>query len=207
MRTNNKSFRVVLAVMVVALLALAWVWWGQTKQLGVWPNEKERTSLKAKARSLEGEIKALQVRLKVRPVLEKLLPFTEKEEALARQVLPSKFAPHELSTAIRDKARQSGIYVQSIVPTTRRAARGAADGDFETITFSLKLEGNYDQISTFINNMENFEQSGPDAEGLRRFFKLSSITLTPRNNGLNDSDPHAATLDMATFRYTGDTAQ
>ena len=122
---------------------------------------------------------------------------------MARQVLPNEYRVFELSEAIGEKAKQTGVNVRSVrrVTPTRRA--GTDSGYFEQISFEIQMVGSYDQIARFVNSMEEFERSGPDTEGLRRFFKVLSLEITAARSGLSLTEPHTARLNMATFRYTG----
>ena len=205
MRTNTKSFAATMIVMVLLVVGLLVLWWFQAKQLGDWPHEAERTSLKAKKATLERSIAGLEVRLEIRPILEELEPILREEDRMARQVLPSNFFDHELSEAIAEKAKQTGVMTQSVRRTGGSGRRNTTDnGNFETIGFEINLQGTFDQIAMFINSMEEFERSGPDTEGLRRFFKVTNLEITSSKRGLSLTDSHVGRLSMATFRYSGD---
>ena len=204
MRTNTKSFAATMTVMVLLVIGLSVLWWYQTKTLGEdWPHQNERTSLKAKKDALDKSIEALKVRLEILPVLEELEPLLLEEDRMARQVLPSDYRDYELSEAISEKAKQSGITTRGV--RGRIASRRATEsGDFETIAFEIQCQGTYDQIAMFVNSMEEFERTGPETEGLRRFFKVTQLEITSARNGLSLTDAHLGRLSMATFRYTGD---
>ena len=203
MHTNTKSFATAITVMALLVAGLLVLLWFQTKKIGDWPNEKETTSLLRKNAALRRSIAELEGKVRVHSLLEELVPILREEDAMARQVLPNKLPPQELVAAIMEKARQSGVTIRDVVPTPA-PRRATGDGLFVPIPFRINLQGSYDQIASFINSMEEFERSGPEAEGLRRFFQVSELDIQATRYGLSLGEPHTARLSMTTYQYPGD---
>jgi outer membrane murein-binding lipoprotein Lpp len=187
-----------------------------------WPMENEPGSLTSQIGTLRASIDKLRQQTAQIPARQEVLAAITVDYELAQTVLPRESSPDQLIAAIRTKAQQAGITPVRLQPSIiqaggRGTARGGnaqgAGGAFETWRFTLNITGNYDQIASFVNIMEEFES--PDAERTgseRRFFELLDINIQAQENGLanlggevdaNSPVAHSCTLIMQTYRYTG----
>ncbi len=218
---GKKNFNVVLLILGLLILASIVYLYMLIKEAGDrWPAYREPGTLTQRLETLDNEVRQLQQQVaQIRPrgeVLEQL----KVEYELASRVLPRESSPDQLLAAIRTKAQQAGVFPNRLTPSVVAAAaarpgqRGAAPvgGSFETWRFSLSLEGNYDQIATFVNKMEEFDS--PDAARTgseKRFFEVKELSIVAQESGLINLGPQAAdvpvqhkcNLTMQTYRYTG----
>ncbi|MDR1536038.1 MAG: hypothetical protein LBU64_13285 [Planctomycetota bacterium] len=222
----NKKLVVPLAVAGALLLGSLYYLSTLAREAGdFWPFVNEPGSLSAGIASLRGDVGKLQEEIKKIPAARERLEAVKVEYDLATRVLPRENSPDQLIAAIRTKAQQAGVIPTQLVPSRSRASaprggrnqRGGASGNFEEWTFTLRLEGTYDQIATFVNYMEEFESSSPSRTGSeKRFFQVRDIDISADQNGMgflgNPGDDgqaaesrqrHGCSLVMQTFRYTG----
>ncbi len=219
---GKKNFNVVLILLGVLILASIVYLYMLIKEAGDrWPAYREPGTLTQRLETLDGEVRQLQQQVAQIPARREVLEKLKVEYKLASRVLPRESSPDQLLAAIRTKAQQAGVFPNRLTPSVVAAAaarpsgqRGAAPagGAFEIWRFSLSLEGNYDQIATFVNKMEEFDS--PDAARTgseKRFFEVKEFSIVAQDSGLANLGPQAAdlpvqhkcNLTMQTYRYTG----
>ncbi len=220
----KKKFNTILILLGVLILAsLVYLYMLISEAGDRWPAYREPGTLTQRLEALDNEVRQLQQQVAQIPVRREILEKLKVEYELASRVLPRESAPDQLLNAIRTKAQQAGVFPNRLTPSVvasaapratpgARGARPAAGGTFETWRFSLTLDGNYDQIATFVNKMEEFDS--PDAARTgseKRFFEVKEISITGQESGLANLGPQAAdnpiqhkcNLVMQTYRYTG----
>lgn len=190
----------------------------------MWPAKGKPGTLAAQVVKLQKDVTSLrEEEKKIEPTKKRRDEVTIDYE-LAANVLPRESTPDQLIAAIRTKALQSDVLptrlqhsIQKVRARGGRGAAAAAGGAFETWRFTLGLEGNFDQIASFVNRMEEFESTDASRTGAeKRFFEVKEITLTSAGNGLSNLEPdeekgsgtkpvkHSCTVIMQTYRYTGE---
>lgn len=186
-----------------------------------WPSLATAGSLTQQVNQLEREVQNLKAEVAKIPAMEERLAKVRVDFELASRVLPRESSPDQLIAAIRTKAQQANVTPSSVRPNVSRAAprrntRGGGGGggnSFETWTFSLTLQGSYDQIASFVNRMEEFDSADAAQTGSeKRFFELIDIDITAEQNGLANLGPssggnpimHTCNMTMRTYRYTGE---
>lgn len=180
----------------------------------MWPSLNKPGSLTFVNNRLQGEVNALRQEVAKIPDAEKRLEEISIDYDLAARVLPRESSPDQLIAAIRTKAQQAGVTPSRLTPSVTRARGGkGGEGAFETWRFALSVDGNYDQLATFVNRMEEFDSSDATRTGSeKRFFEVKSITITAQENGLGGLTPasvnkpvmHKCTMNMQTYRYIGE---
>ena len=218
---NSKNFirvMIVLGVLIVAGLYYLYLKIGEAGDR--WPAYKAPGTLVRMNEQLESDIAKLRSEVaKIEPA-KKLLEDLKVEYDLATRVLPRENTPDQLIASIRTKAHEAGVIPEVLTPSVAAAPRQrSGKASFEEWSFSLNIRGDYDQIATFVNRMEEFESADPEKTGSeKRFFKVSSITIAAEDGGLGFFGPpvgapgstqrgHNCALTMQTYRYTGALAQ
>jgi Tfp pilus assembly protein PilO len=224
--TTKKNMVAILAVGALALIGGLYYLSTLVAQAGdAWPYEGEPGSLIATIGGLQGDIGRERENVAKIPAAQETLDKLKVDYDLAVRVLPRENSPDQLLAAIRTKAQQVGITPDQIVPSANpgggggggRGGRGGSGTNFEEWSFSLSITGSYDQISSFVNRMEEFESSDAARVGSeKRFFRVVDIDITAQDNGMgfigSDSGAsssragqarHTCKLVMRTYRYIG----
>ena len=212
---SKKQLTTIIGAAAVIVLGGAIFLYTQVKKAGdIWPYENAPGTLSGDIRNLNREIQRLrEEEAKIEPAKERLAKIKEEYE-LALRVLPSENSPDQLIAAIRTKAQQVGVVPNRLVPSAARGGSRRNVSAFEEWSFSLTINGTYDEIASFINRMEEFESSDPSRTGSeRRFFQVSDISIRAVNSGmglLGQVAPegvkakHECSLVMQTYRFTGE---
>jgi len=216
---DTKKYKALIGVLAALSLASLVYLYFQVEEAGdMWPSENKPGSLTANINNLQTEITRLRGEVaKIKPA-EEQLAIIRADHDIAVRVLPKESSMDQLVAAIGTKAQQSGVFPSSLKPDIVRsgaAARGkkVAGGNFETLRFTLSIDGSYDQIATFVNRMEEFDST--DAARMaseKRFFEVREITITAAGQGLANLEPdsigepvrHKCDMIMQTYRYTGE---
>lgn len=188
-----------------------------------WPSLNTAGSLTQQVNQLDRDVQNLKAEVAKIPAMEERLAKVRIDFELASRVLPRESSPDQLIAAIRTKAQQAGVAPSSLRPSVSRAAArrstrnarggGGPSGSFETWTFSLTLQGSYDQIASFVNRMEEFDSADAAQTGSeKRFFELIDIDISAEQSGLANLGPnsggnpimHNCNITMRTYRYTGE---
>lgn len=210
---NRKTTQMIfgfLALVIVGGAAYLYMLIGEAGDF--WPAENEPGTLTRDVGNLKDENSRLSQEVAKIPAAKEELEKISVDYDLATRVLPRESSPDQLIAAIRTKAAQAGVSPTSLQPSIDAGGRG---GSFETWRFSITLTGNYDQLATFINRMEEFESADAASTGSeKRFFEVKNLTIIAEQNGMAnlgsnaisgpDAIKHACTLVMQTYRYTGE---
>lgn len=211
---GKKQLALVIGILAVVLGIVLTILYFQIQKAGdMWPHEKKTGSLTFDIEKLEKEIAALRTEVAKIDGAKEKLEAIRIEYDLATSVLPRESSPDQLLAAIRTKAHESEVIPIRVTPRVG-AAQSSRRGPsaFEEWSFTLEILGNYDQIATFINKMEEFQSADASRVGsAKRFFRVSDIQITAERQGqaaLGGADPtsvigHKCTLVMQTYRYTG----
>lgn len=185
----------------------------------MWPAKNKPGTLTTEIARLNRDVAALRQEVAKIPTTRQRLEEVTVDYELASSVLPRESTPDQLIAAIRTKALQSDVLPTRLQHTIQkpRSGRGAAAGPFDVWRFTLELQGDYDQISSFVNRMEEFESTDASRTGAeKRFFEVKDITITSAGSGLANLEfdvdrgagtkpvKHTCTVIMQTYRYTGE---
>ena len=211
---NKKTLITVLALLIVGGAVYLYTLIGKAGDM--WPAKNKPGSLTRSVATLQGQVQTLRVEVQRIPEAQEKLQTITVEYDLATRVLPRESSPDQLVAAIRIKAEQAGVIPDRLTPAVSAVTGGSrGSGSFEIWRFNLDIRGSYDQIATFINYMEEFEDSNPNRSGSeKRFFEVEQIRLNSKSNGMSFLEPeyiegpesfvrHTCNLVMQTFRYTG----
>lgn len=225
---GNKNLIKIIVPLVVLLVGSAVYLFLQIREAGdVWPYNDAPNTLTREVNSLTSEIQGLKKDVAKIKLAEEELEKVKVEYELATRVLPRENTPDQLLAAIRTKAQQAGVIVNRLVPSASRARSSSsrrgrgAQTSFEEWRFTLDIRGSYDQIATFVNNMEEFESGDHERTGSeKRFFRVSEFSILASDNGLGflhiakqddgvgvmgaqSEGGHTCSMLMETFRFTG----
>lgn len=211
---GKRQLLILIALLAVILVGSLAILYFQIEQAGdMWPYEDEPGTLTNEINRLDSEVRNLKQEVAKIPAAKERLEQVQIEYDLATRVLPRESSPDQLIAAIRTKAEMVGVIPVSLRPSvsTPRGGRGASGGAFEEWSFDLSIQGNYDEIASFVNRMEEFESSDPTRVGSeKRFFEVRSIDIAAKENGMaglsgvgSEKYKHACSLNMVTYRYAG----
>ena len=176
----------------------------------MWPKLNAAGTLSRQIQTLNADIKKLNEEQKKIPILREQLEKLSVDYDYAATVLPRVNSPDQLLAAIRTKAQQSGVFPSSLNPTSAKGGGRNANASLETLRFTIVLEGNYDEVATFVNRMEEFDSPDAAKTGTeRRFFELKNIKIAAVDNGQanlglgagNNPIKHKCDLVMQTYSY------
>ncbi len=217
---KNRFTKVFILMGVVIVACTVYLYMLVSEAGDMWPAYRKPGTLTQQLESLDNEVQGLRIQVAQIPGRQDILEALKVEYEYGSRILPRESSPDQLIAAIRTKAQQSGITPNRLQPSivrgqpaqTGRAGQGGQGANFEIWRFSLNLQGDYDQIATFINRMEEFDS--PDAERTgseKRFFEVREIDIKAQDQGLANLGAdtggapvqHACSLIMQTYRFIG----
>ncbi|MCD7896092.1 MAG: type 4a pilus biogenesis protein PilO [Planctomycetaceae bacterium] len=208
---KNRFTKVFILLGVIIVAFTVYLYMLVSEAGDMWPAYRKPGTLAQQLDALDNEVTGLRVQVAQIPGRQEILEKLKVEYEYGARILPCESTPDQLIAAIRTKAQQSGITPNRLQPSVASGQAGQG-ANFEVWRFSLNLLGDYDQIATFINRMEEFDS--PDAERTgseKRFFEVREISIKAQDQGLANLGSgsggapvqHACNLIMQTYRFIG----
>ncbi|MCC8165095.1 MAG: type 4a pilus biogenesis protein PilO [Planctomycetes bacterium] len=208
---KNRFFKVFILLGVIIVACTVYLYMLVSEAGDMWPAYQKPGTLTQQLAALDNEVMGLRLQVAQIPARQEILEALKVEYEYGSRILPRESSPDQLIAAIRTKAQQSGITPNRLQPSIASGSAGQG-ANFEIWRFSLSLQGDYDQIATFINRMEEFDS--PDAERTgseKRFFEVREINIVAQDQGLANLGAdaggapvqHACNLVMQTYRFIG----
>lgn len=197
--------RATLITLPLLALGLVWLYALASHAGGVMGKPGKSGTLSRRLASLNDESARLRRQTELLAGVDGDLRAATEEARSVSSVLATGDDAESLSPVIRRQAEAAGVLPRWIRADSFPLALVGNGDDVAAWRYSLFVDGTFDQLTGFINRLEQLDQpGGNDAAGTMPFFEIRDLNLTGKTPAAAGETQHRCTLLLHAYRPSGE---